>query len=59
MSSTRPPAGSSRSTIGSSDVREELLENSYHVATLDNDAERIFEGSAAFIERVSGAVAGG
>ena len=22
------------------DVREELLENSYHVATLDNDAER-------------------
>ena len=36
-----------------------LLENSYHVATLDNDAERIFEGSAAFIERVSGAVAGG
>ena len=43
----------------SDDVREELLENSYHVATLDNDAERIFEGSAAFIERVSGAVAGG
>ena len=48
-----------KATIGSSDVREELLENSYHVATLDNDAELIFEGSAAFIERVSGAVAGG
>ena len=45
--------------VGSADVREEMLENSYHVATLDNDAERIFEGSAAFIERVSGAVAGG
>jgi carboxylesterase len=48
-----------KATIGSSDVREEQLENSYHVATLDNDAELIFEGSAAFIERVSGAVAGG
>ena len=48
-----------QANIGSTDVREELLENSYHVATLDNDAERIFEGSAAFIERVSGAVAGG
>ena len=28
------------------------LENSYHVATLDNDADRIFEGSVAFIRRV-------
>jgi carboxylesterase len=44
------------SSVASSDTREETLENSYHVATLDNDAERIFEGSAAFIERVSGAV---
>lgn len=26
-----------------------LLENSYHVATLDNDADLIFEGSAEFI----------
>ncbi len=48
-----------QASVGSSDVREQMLENSYHVATLDNDAERIFEGSAAFIERVSGAVAGG
>ena len=40
--------------VASTDTREESLENSYHVATLDNDAERIFEGSAAFIERVSG-----
>ncbi len=45
--------------VASSDASEESLENSYHVATLDNDAERIFEGSAAFIERVSGASGGG
>lgn len=42
--------------VASTDAREESLENSFHVATLDNDAERIFEGSAAFIERVSAAV---
>ena len=29
---------------------EIMLENSYHVATLDNDAEQIFEGSVEFIE---------
>ena len=45
-----------RAGVASSDVREESLENSYHVATLDNDAQRIFEGSAAFIQRVSGAL---
>ncbi|HJV98339.1 MAG TPA: alpha/beta fold hydrolase [Arthrobacter sp.] len=28
------------------------LENSYHVATLDNDAEQIFEGSVEFIRSV-------
>jgi carboxylesterase len=44
------------SGVSSSDTREEILENSYHVATLDNDAEHIFEGSAAFIERVSATV---
>jgi carboxylesterase len=44
-----------RAGVASSDVREESLDNSYHVATLDHDAERVFEGSAAFIERVSGA----
>jgi carboxylesterase len=42
--------------VSSSDTREEILENSYHVATMDNDAEQIFEGSAAFIERVSATV---
>jgi carboxylesterase len=42
--------------VSSSDTREEILENSYHVATMDNDAQQIFEGSAAFIERVSATV---
>ncbi|TDL32184.1 alpha/beta hydrolase [Arthrobacter nitrophenolicus] len=28
------------------------LDNSYHVATMDHDAERIFEGSVQFIRRV-------
>ena len=46
-----------RASVGSGDVREELLENSYHVATLDNDAPQIFEGSVAFIERVAGVTA--
>ncbi len=44
-------------SVSSADVREEMLENSYHVATLDNDAPRIFEGSVAFIERVAGVAA--
>lgn len=35
--------------ISSTDKREVLLENSYHVATLDNDAPAIFEQSLAFI----------
>jgi carboxylesterase len=43
-----------QSAVSSTDVREELLENSYHVATLDNDAQQIFEGSLAFVERVAG-----
>jgi carboxylesterase len=34
---------------GSTDVREVLLENSYHVATLDNDAPLIFAESLAFV----------
>ncbi len=41
------------SAVGSTDVEERMLENSYHVATLDNDAPRIFEESAAFISRVT------
>ncbi|WP_246486211.1 alpha/beta hydrolase [Kribbella qitaiheensis] len=39
--------------VSSRDVTETLLEDSYHVATLDNDAPRIFADSAAFISRLS------
>jgi carboxylesterase len=39
-------------SISSRDVTETLLEDSYHVATLDNDAPRIFADSTAFIRRV-------
>jgi carboxylesterase len=40
----------------SSEVAEYVtLENSYHVATIDNDAELIFERSAAFIHEHAGA----
>jgi esterase/lipase len=35
--------------VSSTDKAEVLLEESYHVATLDNDAERIFTESAAWI----------
>jgi len=42
------------SSISSHDVTETLLENSYHVATLDNDAPRIFADSTTFIRRVAG-----
>lgn len=31
------------------EIRREWLENSYHVATVDNDAQQIFEGSLNFI----------
>ena len=39
-------------------VEERVLENSYHVATLDNDAPAIFEGSAAFVRAHAPAPAG-
>jgi carboxylesterase len=42
------------SRIASTDVREVVLDESYHVATLDNDAPAIFAGSADFIRRLSG-----
>ncbi|ABD12446.1 esterase/lipase [Frankia casuarinae] len=32
-------------------AEERLLENSYHVATLDNDRETIFDGSLEFVRR--------
>jgi carboxylesterase len=44
---------------GSTDVTEVLLEDSYHVATLDNDAPMIFERSVAWLrERFPAAGAG-
>jgi carboxylesterase len=43
--------------VASTDVREVLLENSYHVATLDNDAPTIFEGSVEFVRRLARASA--
>jgi carboxylesterase len=39
--------------ISSRDVTETLLEDSYHVATLDNDAPRIFADTTTFISRVA------
>lgn len=45
--------------IASRDKREVLLEDSYHVATIDNDAELIYSESQAFIEQQLGAVAEG
>jgi carboxylesterase len=38
--------------VASTDKREVVLADSYHVATLDNDAELIFESSAEFVDRV-------
>jgi carboxylesterase len=43
----------------STSVEEILLENSYHVATLDNDAETIFAGSAEFFAGLAAEHAGG
>jgi carboxylesterase len=43
-----------RARVSSRDLTERLLENSYHVATLDNDAPTIFEESAQFVRRVTG-----
>lgn len=50
-----PPVDSARvlSRVSSTDVREIVLEQSYHVATLDHDAERIFQESHAFIGRLA------
>ena len=39
--------------VGSTDVTEVVLEVSFHVATLDHDADRIVALSDAFIERVT------
>jgi carboxylesterase len=39
--------------VSSREVQERILENSYHVATLDNDAPLIFEESVEFVRRVT------
>ena len=39
--------------VASTDVAEVVLTNSYHVATLDNDAETIFSGSVDFVRRIA------
>jgi carboxylesterase len=41
--------------ISSTDVTETVLPNSYHVATLDYDAETIFSGSAQFTAKLAAA----
>jgi carboxylesterase len=44
----------------STSVREVILEDSYHVATLDNDAPAIYSGSVDFIQSLTTpATAGG
>ncbi|MFJ8633543.1 alpha/beta hydrolase [Streptomyces sp. NPDC093568] len=52
---TVPAVDSERilSRVSSTDVTEIVLEQSYHVATLDHDADRIFEESLGFIGRVA------
>jgi len=46
-----------KATVSSSDVREVVLDDSYHVATLDNDAPIIFQGSVEFVRRLARASA--
>ncbi len=40
-------------TVSSRDLEERILENSYHVATIDNDAPLNHAASAEFVRRVS------
>ncbi|MGX1269458.1 alpha/beta hydrolase [Streptomyces phaeoluteigriseus] len=53
-----PAADAARilSRVSSTDVTEVMLEQSYHVATLDHDADRIFEETLAFIGRLAPSV---
>jgi len=54
------PASSVRrvlTSVSSRDLEERVLEDSYHVATLDNDAPVIYSVSADFVGRVSAEVA--
>jgi len=42
------------SNVSSTDVTESVLLDSYHVATVDNDADKIFSESLDFVKRISG-----
>ncbi|MBU7599521.1 alpha/beta fold hydrolase [Streptomyces sp. P38-E01] len=50
-----PPSDSAivLNKVSSTDVTETVLESSYHVATLDHDAERVFADSCGFITRLT------
>jgi carboxylesterase len=45
--------------VSSRDVTERVIDNSYHVATLDHDATRIFTESAEFVRKHATAPGGG
>src|SRR5205085_523939 len=45
--------------ISSADVEERVLHDSYHVATLDNDAPAIFAGSLDFVRAHSRVLSAG
>ena len=38
--------------VASKDAEEVVLHESYHVATLDNDADTIYQGSLDFVNRI-------
>jgi carboxylesterase len=44
--------------LSSTDLTRTMLEHSYHVAPLDNDAEQIFQGSYGFVQRLAPASGG-
>lgn len=48
-----------RAKVASSDVTERVLSRSYHVATMDYDAEEIFAGTVDFVRQRAGRVASG
>jgi carboxylesterase len=47
------------SRISSTEVEERLCEDSYHVATLDHDAEAVLTGSVDFVRSLTPTVASG
>jgi carboxylesterase len=51
-----PPGNSTfiAERVASADVEVVWLERSYHVATLDCERDRIFDGSLQFVRRVTG-----